>query len=539
MLDSRLEHNLHIFVNSVEFIAKVIDLAKLTPDKVKVVCSTSGENSENNQRKLGKDYPIGQPSDPVRKINFYTSTCFEGCDLYDKNGVTFIVSDGNKSHTLLDISTLFTQICGRLRDSKYKGEIIHVYSTTKYSRDVTLDEFVAATKKTLQEAVQYADEINSLSDTAREKTLSKIKYINEQYVRIEDNRLVVDKNFANMDIVNFKICRHIYRTYVNLTNELQRNGYTITRHTFSEIMEKIENKANARVTFKELFDEYHRLKTTRPFFSLDNHEELCTRIALKYPLVKQAYDELGTAKVQALKYHVGNILHVQERNGVVHLLPVLEVLSGEVVDEINVALGFAHRGLYLGGANGVHNDTGALELLCEGLGQPSYAPLCHAVGRQLRSAVHSRCGGDIDDTSEALLLHVDSRVLVGSPGADKVNVDNLLYLRVSKLPGVAEVDHAGVCNHHVDPSESIPRLLKESLHVVVRGDIRLYSERLCAELLYLCHRRAENLPGRVLHIRENYVKAVLRKLEGMCLALSHCAACDEYNFSFHFYFLLI
>ena len=88
--------------------------------------------------------------------------------------------------------------------------------------------------------------------------LTKIKYINEQYVRIEDNRLIVDKNLANMDIVNFKICRHIYRTYVNLTNELQRNGYTITRHTFSEIMEKIENKTNARVTFKDLFDEYHR-----------------------------------------------------------------------------------------------------------------------------------------------------------------------------------------------------------------------------------------------------------------------------------------
>ena len=307
VLDSRLEHNLHIFVNSVEFIAKVIDLAKLTPEQVKVVCSVSGDNGENNQRKLGKDYPIGQPSDPVRKINFYTSTCFEGCDLYDKNGVTFIVSDGNKSHTLLDISTLFTQICGRLRDSKYKGEIVHVYSTTKYSREVTLDEFVASTKKVLAEAVDYAKEINSLSETAREKTLSKIKYINEQYVRIEDNRLIVDKNLANMDIVNFKICRHIYRTYVNLTSELKRNGYTITRHTFSEIMEKIEGKANARVTFKELFDEYHRLKTTKPFFSLESHEDLCAQIAVKYPLVKQAYDELGTDKVQALKYHVSNI----------------------------------------------------------------------------------------------------------------------------------------------------------------------------------------------------------------------------------------
>ena len=306
-MDGNLPYNLHIFVNSVEFIAKVIDMAKLIPDQVKVVCSTSGDNNENNQRKLGKDYPIDQPSDSVKKINFYTSTCFEGCDLYDENGVTFIVSDGNKSHTLLDISTLFTQICGRLRDSKYKGEIIHVYSTTKYSREVTLDEFVASTKKVLAEAVSYADEINKLSDTVREKTLSKIKYINEQYVRIEDNRLVVDKNLANMDIVNFKICRHIYRTYVNLSSELKRNGYSITQHSFSEIIEKLEDKNNARVTFKELFEEYHRLKTSQPFFSLVSHEELCAQIAVKYPLVKQAYEELGAAKVQALKYHVGNI----------------------------------------------------------------------------------------------------------------------------------------------------------------------------------------------------------------------------------------
>ena len=307
ILDGNLPYNLHIFVNSVEFIAKVIDLAKLTPDQVKVVCSTSGDNSENNQRKLGKDYPIDQPSDSVKKINFYTSTCFEGCDLYDENGVTFIVSDGNKAHTLLDISTLFTQICGRVRDSKYKREIIHVFSTTKYSREVTLDEYVAATQKTLKEAVQYAQEINALSDKTRVKTLSKIKYINEQYVRIEDNKLVVDKNLDNMDIVNFKICRHIYRTYVNLSSELKQNGYFITQHSFSEIIEKLEDKNNARVTFKELFEEYHRLKTSQPFFSLVSHEELCAQIAVKYPLVKQAYEELGTAKVQALKYHVGNI----------------------------------------------------------------------------------------------------------------------------------------------------------------------------------------------------------------------------------------
>ncbi len=307
VLDKGLPYNLHIFVNSVEFIAEVIGLAELPPEQVKIVCSASGDNGTRNRRKLSADYSIGQPSDPVKKINFYTSTCFEGCDLYDENGVTFIVSDGRKAHTLLDISTLFTQICGRLRDSRYKGEIIHVYSTTKYSREVTLDEFVAATEKTLREAVQYAEEINSLSDTARSKTLSKIPYINEQYVRIEDNRLVVDKNLANMDIVNFKICRHIYRTYVHLADELKTNGYSIMQHTFSKLIEKLGTEPHLRVTFKDLFDEYHWLKTTLPSFSLESHEESCARIATKQPLVKQAYDELGTAKVAALKYHVGNI----------------------------------------------------------------------------------------------------------------------------------------------------------------------------------------------------------------------------------------
>lgn len=98
-----------------------------------------------------------------------------------------------------------------------------------------------------------------------------------------------------------------YLQNLNLTNELQRNGYAITQHSYSEIIEKIENKANARLTFKELFDEYHRLKTTKPFFSLESHEDLCAKIAAQHPLVKQAYDELGTDKVQALKYHAGNI----------------------------------------------------------------------------------------------------------------------------------------------------------------------------------------------------------------------------------------
>ena len=64
-------------MNSVDFITKVVKLAQLSPDDVKIVCSSN----PLNQRKLGEEYVICKPLDPVKKFNFYTATCFEGSDV--------------------------------------------------------------------------------------------------------------------------------------------------------------------------------------------------------------------------------------------------------------------------------------------------------------------------------------------------------------------------------------------------------------------------------------------------------------------------
>lgn len=95
--------NLHFFVNSVDFIGRVLHHARLSPDEVKIVCSTSGTSEQINREKLGGDYSIGIPDKAVRKINFYTSTAFEGCDIYDKQGKIYVVSDGTARHHLLDV----------------------------------------------------------------------------------------------------------------------------------------------------------------------------------------------------------------------------------------------------------------------------------------------------------------------------------------------------------------------------------------------------------------------------------------------------
>ena len=122
------QYNLHIFLNSVEGAKALIDALELTPDIARIVCA---DNAENTVKLDG--FPRSSTKDTVMRINLYTSTAFEGCDIYDSDGMTFIVSDTRKRQ----------QICGRVRDSRYK-EIVHLYDTLPY-KDTTLEQFEDAT----------------------------------------------------------------------------------------------------------------------------------------------------------------------------------------------------------------------------------------------------------------------------------------------------------------------------------------------------------------------------------------------------------
>ncbi len=91
------EGNLYLFVNSVKFIKDIVNSTKLSNKNCRVIYS------DNNTTEL----PIkrGKTTDQPKKINFITSTAFEGADIYDPDGKIVVVSDINSPHTLLDIST--------------------------------------------------------------------------------------------------------------------------------------------------------------------------------------------------------------------------------------------------------------------------------------------------------------------------------------------------------------------------------------------------------------------------------------------------
>ena len=144
--------NYHIFLNSVKGISSIISKAKLNKEDVRIVCSRNNSSYMKNKAKLPQGYDIEDSTTDPKKFNFYTSTCFEGQDIYDENGRTFIVSEPHKQHTMMDISTSFIQICGRIRNSKYNGEIIHIYATSYYKEYPTLKEFIKYTRMEIQKA---------------------------------------------------------------------------------------------------------------------------------------------------------------------------------------------------------------------------------------------------------------------------------------------------------------------------------------------------------------------------------------------------
>lgn len=317
-INGKLFGNLHFFVNSVEFIADAIQKTDLKPEQVRVVCSKNekqGKGNKSNQKKLGDNFIIEDTTTQAKKINFYTSTSFEGCDIYDENGKTYIVSDRSKSHTLLDISTLIIQICGRIRNSHYKTKIGHIFSETRYNKFLSYEEFKESTNKQLNETKCWLNAINQMDDNNRAKTINLIERnnksgLNEMYIHNENDRLEIDENLVNLDIVNFKIAHHLYQSRITLKEEYQKYGFKPREDVKVFYSDKLANNPKAKISFKDLFEEYVLIVgESSEYFYFGNADERKNLIEEEKPLVKEAHEILGVQKVRELNYNVTNIKH--------------------------------------------------------------------------------------------------------------------------------------------------------------------------------------------------------------------------------------
>ena len=160
-----------IFLNSVENILNIIRKAGLSADEVNIIVGNSTDN-DSMIAKLGDGFTRGRiplKGEPHKMFTFCTSTAFAGCDFYSTNATSFVISDGKRVNTTIDIATDLVQIAGRQRlaENPFRKYIVFVYN--KSTLDLSEKDF----KKNLQERIAKTKEDIEFKNSAASPTLKE------------------------------------------------------------------------------------------------------------------------------------------------------------------------------------------------------------------------------------------------------------------------------------------------------------------------------------------------------------------------------
>lgn len=281
----KYNYNLHFFINSVDSIKSIVKTLNIPQEDVRIICS---KQDKNESKLVG--YKIENTKDPVKKFNFYTSTCFEGCDLLDENGKIFVLCDGAKAHTLVDISTQLHQIAGRIRNIK-DTSVNLIYKTTRYI-DVTEEEF----NRSINENIRIGNEI--VEGVVNEEAMKALdlNYINSKYITFEDNKLHFEEVFLNADKANFEISK-TYSCKANISAKLVQNFEVVeVKKEWEEEITKYQEEKVDKLSFREQCLMYANLTECEFSFIPKFNDD-----------VIKSVDKLGIDRLEELNFHKGHI----------------------------------------------------------------------------------------------------------------------------------------------------------------------------------------------------------------------------------------
>jgi hypothetical protein len=300
--------NAHIFINSVKSIGKIVKIVKSAgfdnPEDIKIVCSQSQRNADVIKFELGAKYTIETVDDPVKKINFYTSTCFEGCDIDDVDGRSFIISDGNRDYTKIDIITTLPQIIGRNRTTKYINTIELLYSPNKYYSNTTEEEYEQFVKEQIKEAELVVDSFDTYPLMVKNSIMNDCETNN--FLISKNGKPVVNSTVWYSEMNAFSTLHNLY--YVNKKERNKKDNDNVK--IINDI--KYEYKASEQISiegskklslgrktdFSSLCIEYINYVKEYKY----GIHPIANQIENAYPIIKEAYYTLGEIKMKALKY---------------------------------------------------------------------------------------------------------------------------------------------------------------------------------------------------------------------------------------------
>jgi len=297
-LSGEIEGNAYFFLNSTESIKRLIEQNNLTEKNTRVIYSKSNNIDLSIKRSDINSKP--------KKINLLTSMAFEGADIYDENGKIFIISDAWKPHTLVDISTSFIQISGRIRNTQYSNRIVHLYNNGGYSpTDITFDDYLKSCKEEAQENQNNVKKYNGLSKSFRDNT----SYTGSGYIiKKDDGYLEYDSNLLKLDLYKFKLTRLLYGDTSNLLSEYSDYGFTVNCLYEQYIINRSGGLSENRLSFRKKMIFLKESKYfMRPQIIRTEDKRKAEDILKREPIIKEMVERLGFDRIEELSYNKKNI----------------------------------------------------------------------------------------------------------------------------------------------------------------------------------------------------------------------------------------
>ena len=247
--EKTLVRELYIFLNSVTSIKQICETLDLPEEEIKICCATRNRN----RLLLGK-YQIEDVTSPNKKINFFTSKCFQGCNLFTDNGLVVVVSDCNKDSLVTDLSSDLVQIAGRIRSSSnncFSNLLVHLYSTSsKMLSDSEFEDLINDKKKVANILIEGT---NSASEEYRIEAIKRMNIEND-ILTVKDNKLC----YSELKEMFFRYNHNLRKQYINGITVKDSYGNTIqkTKQIWMNDFE-VKLKKIAKISYKDLVEDYY------------------------------------------------------------------------------------------------------------------------------------------------------------------------------------------------------------------------------------------------------------------------------------------
>ena len=310
-LDGEIDGSAHIFYNSVKEIISVVKSIMALPnykkDSIKIVCS----DSDFNKRNINKvDSGLFHKSlSPTKIINFYTSCVFEGCDIEDEFGRTYIVVNSNRTSSKVCMTTLVPQICGRVRNSVYINDVKMLVCGNIDCLDYTRDEWLSVVVDNLLKAKSAVDTYNHAKHLPNnQKILNTLRNsaIIDPYLILTDNKdIIINQCAMQSEMQRYDIIHAQYYTISQSNVAVETNVESLYKtnivdDAFQPLGGVYKSVVNKVGDYKVMMKQY--IKAIN-----ENDKDTIDFIDLHVPICKRHLSVLSQDRVHTLRYRKKDI----------------------------------------------------------------------------------------------------------------------------------------------------------------------------------------------------------------------------------------